>query len=77
LPVENNTAYARHIRDLKHRFNQPVERAWEAVGQEYFDKLSKSMPRSIQGVIEAKGWYTKYEAFSPLNAMFSKIYSHF
>lgn len=48
------------IGDLKDRFNELIERAWEALGQEYFDKLIESMPRRIQAVIEAKGWYTKY-----------------
>jgi transposase len=55
--IEN---YQGSIGDLKDRFNELIERAWEALGQEYFDKLIESMPRRIQAVIEAKGWYTKY-----------------
>jgi transposase len=55
--IEN---YQGSIGDLKDRFNELIERAWEALGQECFDKLIESMPRRIQAVIEAKGWYTKY-----------------
>jgi hypothetical protein len=55
--IEN---YQGLIGDLKDQFNELIERAWEALGQEYFDKLIESMPRRIQAVIEAKGWYTKY-----------------
>ncbi|KAF4222390.1 hypothetical protein CNMCM5878_005672 [Aspergillus fumigatiaffinis] len=55
--IEN---YQGSIGDLKDRFNDLIERAWEGLGQEYFDKLIESMPRRIQAVIEAKGWYTKY-----------------
>jgi uncharacterized protein YukE len=55
--IEN---YQGSIGDLKDRFNDLIECAWEGLGQEYFDKLIESMPRRIQAVIEAKGWYTKY-----------------
>jgi hypothetical protein len=55
--IEN---YQGSIGDLKDRFNELIKRAWEALGQEYFDKLIESMPRRIQAVIKAKGWYTKY-----------------
>jgi transposase len=55
--IEN---YQGSIGDLKDRFNELIEHAWEALGQEYFDKLIKSTPRRIQAVIKAKGWYTKY-----------------
>jgi hypothetical protein len=55
--IEN---YQGLIGDLKDPFNELIKRAWEALGQEYFDKLIESMPRRIQAVIEAKGWYTKY-----------------
>jgi uncharacterized protein YukE len=55
--IEN---YQGSIGDLKDRFSDLIECAWEGLGQEYFDKLIESMPRRIQAVIEAKGWYTKY-----------------
>jgi hypothetical protein len=57
LDIEN---YQGSIGDLKDQFNDLIKRAWEGPRQEYFDKLIESMPRRIQAVIEAKGWYTKY-----------------
>jgi hypothetical protein len=55
--IEN---YQGSIRDLKDQFNELIKRAWEALGQEYFNKLIESMPQRIQAVIKANGWYTKY-----------------
>ena len=34
--------------------------AWDAIPDEKFDRLIASMPRRVQAVIEADGWYTKY-----------------
>ena len=34
--------------------------AWDAIPDEKFDSLIASMPRRVQAVIEADGWYTKY-----------------
>ena len=34
--------------------------AWERIPQEKFDRLIESMPRRVQAVIDADGWYTKY-----------------
>jgi hypothetical protein len=55
--IEN---YQGSIRDLKDWFNNLIKHAWEGLGQEYFNKLIKSMLQRIQAVIKVKGWYTKY-----------------
>ena len=34
--------------------------AWQRIPKEKFDRLIASMPRRIQAVIDAEGWYTKY-----------------
>ncbi|SPQ23230.1 9187ef6b-60d4-43ae-921b-b90d4690428a [Thermothielavioides terrestris] len=34
--------------------------AWERVPQDLIDRLIDSMPRRLQAVRKAKGWYTKY-----------------
>ncbi len=33
---------------------------WEKIPSAYLEKLEDSMPRSIEAVIKAKGWATKY-----------------
>jgi hypothetical protein len=47
-------------KELRKRFTELIEQAWESIGQEYFDRLVESRPRRIEAVIEAGGWYTKY-----------------
>ena len=37
-----------------------IKEAWEAVPQELIDGLILSMPRRLQALRKAKGWYTKY-----------------
>ena len=37
-----------------------IKDAWEAVPQELIDTLILSMPRRLQALRKAKGWYTKY-----------------
>ena len=37
-----------------------IKDAWEAVPQELIDRLILSMPRRLQALRKAKGWYTKY-----------------
>jgi hypothetical protein len=37
-----------------------AQSVWEAIEQETINHLVDSMPRRIQAVLNAKGWYTKY-----------------
>jgi hypothetical protein len=37
-----------------------IEQAWEALGDDYFDQLIRSMDSRVNAVLEAKGWYTRY-----------------
>jgi hypothetical protein len=55
--IEN---YQGSMEEIKDHFSDLIERAWEALGQEHFDRLIESMPRRVKAVIEANGWYTKY-----------------
>ena len=42
------------------RVEEALRVAWERVPQALIDRLIESMPRRLQAVIDAKGWYTKY-----------------
>ena len=44
------------IEDLKRK----IQVAWDALDQGLFDRLMDSIPRRLDAVICAKGWYTKY-----------------
>ena len=37
-----------------------IVEAWEAIPQDYIDKLIKSMDNRVNAVLEAKGWHTRY-----------------
>jgi len=37
-----------------------VEETWESIGAEVYKNLIKSMPRRIDAVLKAKGYWTKY-----------------
>ncbi|EPS35363.1 hypothetical protein H072_11274 [Dactylellina haptotyla CBS 200.50] len=37
-----------------------LEEVWYSLAAEYFENLAASMPKRVQAVIDAKGWYTKY-----------------
>jgi hypothetical protein len=37
-----------------------IEKAWEELGQDYFDALIQSIDSRVNTVLLAKGWYTKY-----------------
>jgi transposase len=41
-------------------FMRLIEKAWEELGQDYFDGLIRSMDSRVNAVLLAKGWYTKY-----------------
>jgi hypothetical protein len=34
--------------------------AWERVPQAFIDNLIDSMPRRLEALVRARGWYTKY-----------------
>ena len=34
--------------------------AWANISQAHLDSLIESMPRRVEAVVEAQGWYTKY-----------------
>jgi transposase len=46
--------------DIKARFMRAIERAWELLGDGYFDQLIRSMDSRVNAVLEAKGWYTRW-----------------
>jgi hypothetical protein len=52
--------YQGSMEEIKDHFSDLIKHTWEALGQEYFDRLIESMPRRLKAVIEANGWYTKY-----------------
>ena len=46
--------------EVRRRFRELIEQAWEALGSDYFDQLIRSMDSRVNAVLEAKGWYTRY-----------------
>jgi hypothetical protein len=46
--------------EVRQYFKGLIEQAWIEISQDYFDNLIKSMPRWVEAVIAAQGWYTKY-----------------
>jgi hypothetical protein len=42
------------------RIMELIEQAWEALGDDYFDRLIRSIDSRVNVVLEAKGWYTRY-----------------
>lgn len=46
--------------EVKNRFSELIEKAWETLGQDYFERLIRSMDSRVNAVLLAKGWYTKY-----------------
>ena len=37
-----------------------IVEAWDALDQEYIDKLIRGMPKRVKTLRIAKGWHTKY-----------------
>ena len=37
-----------------------AEQAWQELDLTILENLSESMPRRVQAIIDANGWYTKY-----------------
>jgi hypothetical protein len=46
--------------EVRATFMRLIEKAWEELGQDYFDGLIRSMDSRVNAVLLAKGWYTKY-----------------
>ena len=46
--------------EVRKRFRELIEQAWDALGNDYFDQLIRSMDSRVNAVLEAKGWYTRY-----------------
>jgi transposase len=46
--------------ELRTTFMRLIKKAWEELGQDYFDGLIRSMDSRVNAVLLAKGWYTKY-----------------
>ena len=46
--------------EAKAAMARAIIKAWEAIPQEYIDKLIEGMPRRVKAVRKAKGWHTKY-----------------
>jgi hypothetical protein len=45
--------------EIRATFMRLIEKAWEELGQDYFDGLIRSMDSRVNAVLLAKGWYTK------------------
>lgn len=45
---------------VKRELARVLPLVWETIPPEFFEKLAASMPRRVEAVIQAKGWYTKY-----------------
>jgi transposase len=46
--------------EIRRYFKGLIEQAWIEISQDYFNNLIESMPRRVEAVIAAQGWYTKY-----------------
>lgn len=52
--------FARTGDELFDYFSDLIEQAWEALGEDYFDRLVGTMDHRVEAVIATGGWYTKY-----------------
>ena len=46
--------------EVRKRFRELIKQAWEALGDDYFDRLVRSMDSRVNAVLEANGQYTRY-----------------
>jgi transposase len=46
--------------EVRQRFSIAIIKAWEALGDDYFEGLVQSIDTQVNVVLEAKGWYTHY-----------------
>ena len=42
------------------KFYATLEKAWHNIPESMLESLVRSIPRRVNAVIKAKGWYTKY-----------------
>ena len=45
---------------VKHALSERLAMVWADIGPDIMNALVDSMPRRVQALIDAKGWYTKY-----------------
>ncbi len=45
---------------VKHALSERLAMVWVDIGPDIMNALIDSMPRRVQALIDAKGWYTKY-----------------
>ena len=45
---------------VKHALSERLAIVWADIGADTMNALIDSMPRRVQALIDAKGWYTKY-----------------
>jgi transposase len=53
-------AIRRDNKQIRTTFIRLIKKAWEELGQDYFDGLIWQMDLWVNAVLLAKGWYTKY-----------------
>ena len=58
--VSKDSRYPRRKEAVKKRLAKLLPLVWETIVEDFFEKLSKSMPNSIAAVLEARGGYTRY-----------------
>jgi hypothetical protein len=52
--------YADNTENTRQLLIQAAKEAWHAIENPVLQKLSVNMPKRVQAVIAAQGWYTKY-----------------
>lgn len=45
---------------IKKKLGEVLPLVWDTIPEEFFERLSSSMPERVAAIIEAKGWYTRY-----------------
>src|SRR5690606_29826054 len=59
--IDPDLKYAKGSPDmLKRRMRIALEKGWSEISDSLLQDLASSMPRRLEAVIEAGGWYTKY-----------------
>lgn len=53
-------AYLKKSEAAKNRLIEAAKEVWDELEDEIFENLLNSMPKRIQALREAKGWYTRY-----------------
>jgi len=45
---------------IKEELRNRVNKIWWDIGEDVLNRLIESMPKRVQAVLDAKGWYTEY-----------------